>query len=120
MRLSKYVAVVAVLIAGFISQAFAYDYYGAIAFSNSTGAWGTAYDYGSRASAEQAALNRCQEPGCAVRVWFRNACGALASNSKHDYGWGWAVDLGQAQNIALRECSTYGGCSITTWACTTR
>jgi hypothetical protein len=119
MGLSKYVAVVAVLTAGFSSQAFAYDNYGAIAFSNSTGAWGTAYDYGSRQSAEQAAVNRCGA-GCFAVVWFRNACGALASTRDHGYGSGWATDLGVAQNIAIQGCSQYGSCTITAWACTTR
>jgi serine/threonine-protein kinase len=118
MRLSRFVSVLASIVAGCSSQALA-DNYGAIAFSNSSGAWGTSHDYGSRRSAEQSALNRCGA-GCSVVLWFRNACGALATTQNHAYGTGWATDLGDAQNIALSGCRPYGSCGITAWACTTR
>jgi serine/threonine-protein kinase len=98
------------------------DNYGAIAYSPSTGAHGWAYDYGSRAAAEQVALSICRRHAgdCIVPIWFRNACGALAVGSG-GYGSGWGSNRRLAENFALRSCRKHtGGCWIKRWACTTR
>jgi serine/threonine-protein kinase len=95
------------------------DRFGAIAYSASSGAWGTSYDYQTRAEAEQRALSRCAQGDCQVRVWFRNACGALAVGRGNCMGWGWASDKDEAQRKALNNCRQYGtGCSVKCWACT--
>jgi hypothetical protein len=105
-----------VLVAGSASA----DNYGAIAFSQSTGSYGYSYDYGSRGSAEQRALNDCSG-NCSVVLWFKNACGSLATGSGGGYGYGWAGTRRRAESIAMSNCNARtNGCSILAWACTTR
>lgn len=103
------------------TAAAADDNYGAIAFSQAGGNYGYSYDYGSRAGAEQEALNRCNASDCAVVLWFMNACGALASGDDNGYGTGWAPSRSAAENIAMSNCRNEStNCRITCWACTTR
>jgi serine/threonine-protein kinase len=107
--------------AAFVAQpALAEDHFGAIAFSNSSGALGWAYDNGSRGGAEEQALQQCG-PGCEIAIWFKNACGAIATTPDHAYGTGWASERGEAEEIAIGECHKHGGnCSVAKWVCTTR
>lgn len=97
--------------------ALAADNFGAIATSDS-GAYGYAYDYPTQEQAESAALQKCGEEGCRVRVWFKNACGAVAEDNK-TIGWGWADSREQAEANAVSQCGT-GACKVVAWACTTR
>ena len=109
---------------GFIILALpvcAYDNYAAIAYSESTGAWGSGYNFSSRAAAEMSAMSRCGRGDCEIKVWFVNACGALAVGQDGALGWGWADSRAEAENIALAECHSRGsGCGIRCWACTDR
>jgi len=96
--------------------------FGAIAYAPATGAYGQSYDYGSRRQAENRAMLECRarSAGCRIAVWFRNACGAVASGP---FGWGqgWGNSRARAQYEALASCSRHtGGCGIRAWACTTR
>ena len=103
-------------------SAQAYDNYGAIAYSGSTGNWGYSYDYGSRAQAENSALSRCGKNDCEIKVWFKNSCGALAKASNGALGWSYAADSrSEAESIALSECRSRGSnCRILCWTCTSR
>jgi hypothetical protein len=97
------------------------DNYGAIAYSFSTGRYGYSYDWPSRAEAENYARSQCGIGDCAVKVWFKNACGALAVGRGSAYGWGWAGSRGQAEGSALSECQARSaGCRVRVWSCTTR
>jgi hypothetical protein len=103
------IASLLVLVAG---SASAKDNYGAIAFSQATGNYGYTYDYGSRGSAEQGALNNCGGR-CSIVLWFMNACGALATGGGNGYGTGWAGTRGRAEGIAMSNCrARTGGCSV--------
>jgi serine/threonine-protein kinase len=93
------------------------DNYGAIATSDS-GAWGYAYDYPTQAQAEAEALQQCKDAGCRIKVWFANACGAVAKDGTN-LGWAWASTKQEAQAKAISQCGT-GVCRIEAWACTTR
>ena len=105
----------------FPAEAQAQDNYGAIAYSSSTGRYGYSYDFGSRAEAENYAISKCGRSDCVVKVWFRNACGALAVGRRGALGWGWAGSRGQAEGRALSECqSRASGCNVRVWSCTTR
>ena len=98
------------------------DNYGAIAYSPSTRALGWSYDYRSRSAAESVALGNCRKHAgdCIVPLWFRNACGALATGS-NGYGTGWGTSRGLAESYALQSCRRHtGGCSVRRWVCTTR
>lgn len=98
------------------------DNYGAIAYSESTGNWGSSYDYGSRQQAENVALRSCKSDDCEVKAWFKNSCGALAAGDNGALGWSWAADdREEAESRALSECRANGSnCQILCWACTTR
>lgn len=96
------------------------DNYGAIAYSQSTGRFGYAGDYGSRGSAERAALDGCGDGTCKVVLWFMNACGALATGND-GYGTGWSTSRRTAINIAMSNCNKYTShCSLLRWQCTSR
>ncbi|MCJ8311178.1 MAG: DUF4189 domain-containing protein [Hyphomicrobiales bacterium] len=96
--------------------------YGAIAYSQSTGASGRSWDYRSRAAAERAALNNCYRHAGDCRViWFRNACGAVAVGNGGGWGSAWGNTRRQAQNAAIRSCRRYtSGCRVRVWQCTSR
>jgi hypothetical protein len=104
--------------------AFAYDYYGAIAYSPDTRSHGYSYNHPSRARAEAEALTRCQDlgEGCTVAAWFLNACGALAlADEGNGYGAAWGGSRGAAEKNALRICNeSNSGCHIERWVCTSR
>ena len=111
-------AVLAALLALAPAPAYA-DYFGAIAYNSYSGAYGYSFDYGDRYGAEQRALSECGG-GCSVAVWFRNACGALATGPS---GWGAASagNRGAAESTALSYCARNSyGCYVKAWACTTR
>jgi len=109
-----------VLAVALSSSEAAADYFGAIAFSQDTGAVGYGYDYPSRAAAEERALDECGE-ACEVVVWFQNACGALAVGDDNGYGSAWAANRREAENIALNNCKQNAeNCSVRRWVCTTR
>jgi hypothetical protein len=102
------------------SPAAADDHYAAIAFSSSSGALGWSNDYSSRDDAEEEALRECG-PGCTVVIWFKNACGAIATSPDHGYGSGWADSRGEAEATAMRVCrENTSNCSVQRWTCTTR
>jgi serine/threonine-protein kinase len=94
--------------------------YGAIAFSQSSGAVGFSYNFRRRDIAEERALEECGG-GCRVVTWFRNACGALATGNGNGYGSGWASSRGSAERIALNKCAANTrNCRVIRWACTAR
>jgi len=96
------------------------NYYGAISYSPSTGAYGYSYDHYSKYNAERAARNQCARRDCVIPIWFKNACGALAIGS-NGYGSGWGSTRARAKREALRSCRRYtGGCYIEKSVCTTR
>ena len=73
----SFVAIVVAAFSLYPAEARA-DLYGAIAYSSSTGRYGHSYDFGSRSEAEDYARSKCGSGDCAIKVWFKNACGALA------------------------------------------
>jgi hypothetical protein len=92
---------------------------GALAIGD-CGAYGFAYDFSREAAATKAALGKCAG-GCKV-VPVSRACGAIAIDGKNAcraHGYAVARRLGEAQNMALRQCYDYGGkdCVIRAWAC---
>jgi len=84
------------------------------------GAYGFAYDYAKETEASRAALGKCAG-GCKL-VRVSRGCGAIAIDGKNAcraHGYAVARRLGQAQNMALRQCYEFGGkdCVIRAWAC---
>jgi hypothetical protein len=96
------------------------DHFGAIAFSNNSGAIGYSYDVGSAREAQERALQECGH-GCKVVVAFTNACGALAVGADRAYGFGWAGNKQAAESNAMNYCtSRTTGCNVAKWVRTTR
>ncbi|MBI3654348.1 MAG: DUF4189 domain-containing protein [Acidobacteria bacterium] len=96
------------------------DYWGAIAYSSSTGRYGYSYDYGTQADAINSAVNKCGIRDCRAVVWFVNGCGAFAKGDNAS-GWGVGETRALAESKALAECRKRGGnCRVTQWVCTTR
>jgi uncharacterized membrane protein len=105
----------------FSSHVFAQEYFGAIAYSPSSGAHGWAKDHPSRAAAERASLAECRKRAkdCRNVLWFKNGCGALAISAKA-YGWGWGSTQVLADGEAIKACAKHAkGCKVTSQACTT-
>ena len=125
---TRFLTITTIALASIIgaSAAHAQSKYGAIAYSSSTGAKGYSYNYSTRSVAQLYAQRECEQRSgrgdCRVLVWFRNACGAVATSQNGAYGSAWATDLGSAKNIALNSCRNYGGsyCTVTAWSCTDR
>lgn len=106
---------------GVAPQGAAAQSYAAIAYSPPTGQWGWARNYRSRAGAENAAMAQCRGAagrGCRVVIWFRNACGALATGPR-GYGSGWASRQAQANANALASCRQHSrNCQVRVRVCT--
>jgi Domain of unknown function (DUF4189) len=97
------------------------EYFGAIAYSPTSGAHGWAKDHPSRDAAERASLAECRKRAkdCRNVLWFKNGCGALAISAKA-YGWGWGSTQALADGEAIKACSRHAkGCKVTSRACTT-
>ena len=95
--------------------------FGAIAFSERTGAWGWSSGYDSRGEAERRALGECVARGgpCVVATWFRDACGALAKSPDNGWGGEWGNSVSEAQSKAMSRCVAEGnrGCQVIESAC---
>lgn len=75
--------------------------YGAIAYSPTTGAWGTSRGYQVKSQAEQVALAQCGEQDCRVIISF-NLCGAVASDGAN-YQGGTGLSRQAAEQDALNR-----------------
>ena len=78
--------------------------FGAIAYSPSTGSWGTAYGQGSRSDAEYGAKGRCGRTDARIAVWVQNGWAAMAIGDDGKRGWGWSgSSLSEAKSIAIQN-----------------
>ena len=109
--------VAALVLVGATRLAWAEDNFGAIAISDSTGQWGLTYDYSSKASAEKEAVKQCGASDCAVEVWFKNSCGAVAKNGL-EVAYGLGDSREEAEEAAIDALAGAG--KIVAWSCTTR
>jgi serine/threonine-protein kinase len=101
--------------------AFAADHFAAFAFASETGAMGwSASDNASQGDAEDGALSECG-PGCEIVLWFKNACGAIATAPNHAYGTAWRNTREDAEEAAMHNCDARASnCRIRHWLCTPR
>ena len=121
MRISQpgLVLAIVLLVAG---PAYAADYYGAIAYSPTTRAHGWAKDHPSRQAAERASLSGCAQHAadCSAVLWFKNACGALATGPK-GAGWAWDQKQSAADQGAISACAKHStACTVKRRVCTAR
>ena len=92
--------------------------YGAIAYSAKDESYGFSDSQNSQREAEDLAMGYCQQygTGCRAMVWFKNSCGAVASNGKKT-GWGHGDTEEAAQKKALKSCRKKN-CEIKVSHCT--
>lgn len=93
------------------------DNYGALAYNESDGSYGYAYDYDTQGEANKAALSECGK-GCKVVIKLKNECGAIAQSDSH-YGWSNGANRKEAERGAVQQCGGKG-CKVVAWTCTTR
>jgi hypothetical protein len=113
-NLAGFVAVALLLLGGASARA---DYYGAIAYSQATGATGWSYNCSSRAEAESIALGYCKADDARIVTWCKNAHCALALGSDRGaYGACWGTTREDAERKALYEASKHtSNCYIKQW-----
>jgi hypothetical protein len=90
--------------------------YGAIAYSPESDNSAAAADKATQREAEDEALKSCRDEtksnpdSCQSALWFKDACGALAKDSKGSaWGTGWGDTQKIATNWALNVCRQFGG-----------
>ncbi len=81
------------------------DYYGAIAYSPSTGRYGTSWNFTSQAEANRGAMNICNRSDCQVLLPLENSCGALLRARNGGYVWSGGRTLYEAKLSASNECT---------------
>lgn len=99
--------------------------YGAIAYSDRTGAFGYSYKHGSRRQAEAEARGQCANKGgtnCKIATWYVNSCGALAKSGHGPWGVGQKNSEQAAQRQAQAFCKQHGGrdCSVVFTGCSNK
>ncbi len=101
------------------ANALAFDHFGAIAMSSSTGATGYSYNYPNEIAAENAARAFCGQFDCVSVMWFNNACGAIAEGFGNLAGWSWNENEANAAYSAFEECTATGaaGCHVVAQVC---
>jgi hypothetical protein len=95
------------------------DNFGAIAYNQTTGAWGLATDHPSQEAAVGAAVSECSKygSGCVVVVRFANQCAAYARGSKGESGWQTSWLKRTAEFLAKARCKDRS-CKVVASACT--
>lgn len=90
--------------------------FGAISYSDATGAYGWSNGHPSRQAAEMTALSYCRTQDgapedCRILTWFRFSCAALARDPEGPYGADWGQTKHEAAAKAIAICQQYGGAS---------
>lgn len=92
------------------------DTYAAIAYSPATGKYGYAYNFGSRASAEEAAVRNCKADDARIVTWVNNGWCALAlGDDRSSWGTGWSFGDGATNTFAKQQ--PLGECRKRTTGC---
>ena len=111
-----------VLLFAIPSMTLAADLFGAISYSASTKAHGWSKDFPTRQAAEKAAVASCAKHAedCKSVLWFKNACGALATGPKGS-GWAWDQTQQAADMSAINACAKHStACTVKRRVCTTK
>jgi len=95
--------------------------YGAIAYDQMTGKYGSSSNEPNAARANEMALQNCASPECRVHAVEPHGCGALAK-SDSDKAWGGAdrENIDAAKHDAVEHCQGHtstGHCNVVVSAC---
>ena len=120
-RKVAHIALAAATIAAMVGVTVRANAAGALAV-NKCGAYGYSYSYGSDGEASDAALRNCQGDGCHVVANITGACAAFYWDDNDHcgaQGWGYASSRAEAEGIAAKFCTNYGGanCVLRAWVC---
>lgn len=89
-----------------------------IAFSKSTGKYGSASGQSKRDDAESSAISKCGASDCKTIIWAKNACASLAVGSKKGFGHAWHEKKERAEQDALKNCRKYDkDCEVVSTVC---
>jgi hypothetical protein len=81
------------------------NYWGAIAYSQSTGRWGYSRHWLSEVNARRVALKNCNADDAKIVLMAGNYWAALAlGDDMSAYGVGYSKNADEAKRIALEEC----------------
>ena len=81
------------------------NYWGAIAYSQSTGKWGYSRHWLSEVNARRVAIKNCEADDAKVVIVVGNYWCALAlGDDQTAYGTGYSKDADEARKLALEEC----------------
>ena len=81
---------------------------GAIAFSQSTGANGTAWNWVNSYDANSKALANCSQPDCQVVAWVSNGCAAFSDRQRQRIWMGMEQRFGQCRKqCGFSVCDAY-------------
>lgn len=81
--------------------------YNAIAYSRSTGLFGSSQGAATYAEAETIALAGCNAPDAQIVTWSHGRWCALATAEDKAYGYSWADTKAEAEHNALEHCKEY-------------
>jgi serine/threonine-protein kinase len=92
--------------------------FGSIAYSESTGRFGSSWGYANQVEANERALSMCHRGDCRTVVWFKNACGSLARARNGAIVWAWSSSLTDAKRLASNRCTReWGSCTLICSVC---
>ena len=93
--------------------------FGAIAYSPDEKRSGYATRKATAKEARANAQSYCESASCKVVVDFHDECAFFAMGGPGKEGVGKAARPGDAEQLALQECSAHGGksCKVITWGC---
>lgn len=118
----SWIALAAVLAFMISPSSQASAFWGAVAISKASGAYGISFNQPSRTRARNVALNNCFNTGagdCRIQTLF-TGCAAIASDAGASaFGIGLASTVPQAQRKAVARCNRYagGGCYAQVYRC---
>lgn len=88
-----------------------YQRFGAIAYSESTGRFGSSWQVTNQFDAEEHAVLACNRPDCRPVVSFKNGCGALARARNGAIVYAWSGTITDAKLRASNRCTAqWGSC----------
>jgi serine/threonine-protein kinase len=95
-----------------------YQRFGAIAYSESSGRFGSSWQFTNQYDAEQQAVSSCNRPDCRTVVWFKNGCGSLARARNGAIVYAWRGSLTDAKLRASNRCTAqWGSCKLICSVC---
>ncbi|MEQ1762087.1 MAG: DUF4189 domain-containing protein [Pyrinomonadaceae bacterium] len=94
------------------------DRFGAIAYSPSTGRFGSSWNQPDQGTAEDRARKICNRRDCQILLPLANSCGALAVARNGGYVWAGGNSLYNAKLSTSNRCTAeHGSCKLICSVC---